>query len=119
MEEVRRAVSDLTDYVIARHPVGDDQDDGGIALADWETLIAGDPSLERVDFLWGRNPKTGARIQIPLQGGVSWREHPIGLHLPFSWSNGQIVCHSVDAVTFLKLRELAERLGAECFETGG
>jgi len=107
----------LIDIVITRNPIDDDQDDGGISLAVWEDVISADASLERVDFIMGRNPKTGADLKVPLIGGVRWVGHPVGVSLPFSWSHGQVLCYSVDSLTAAKARELASRLSAKCRES--
>ncbi len=114
MEE---AADGLLDVVITRNEINDDQDDGGISLSEWEAVIRADPSLEPVPFIMGRNPRTGASVRVPLEGGVKWTGHPVGVSLPFSWSHGQIVCYSVDSLTVAKLRELAVRLGATCKES--
>jgi hypothetical protein len=103
--------------VITRNHVNDDQDDGGISLSEWESVIQADTSLEAVPFIMGRNPRTGASVKVPLTGGVKWTGHPVGVSLPFSWSHGQILCYSVDGLTVAKVRELAARLGATCKES--
>ena len=63
----------LLDCRLTRNPVADDQDDGGIPLAEWEALIANDPTLEPVAFLWGRNPQTGEPIKIPAKTVLKFR----------------------------------------------
>jgi hypothetical protein len=116
-------VSDSTDpehagdFVLVRNPIEDDQDDGGIALAAWLTLVSHDESLKPVEAMFGRNPATGARVRIPLRGGVKWTGHPVGVQEPFSWSNGQILCYSLDRLTLAKAQELAVALEANCVET--
>jgi hypothetical protein len=106
----------LGDFIITRKPVQADQEDGGISLSEWRELIAGDPTLEPVDSILGRNPFTGEGIPIRLQGGVRWTLHPSGTALPFSWDNGRIVCQGFDEITLAKVKELAKRLHAACFE---
>lgn len=105
------------DFVLVRNPIADDQDDGGIALSQWLALISLDASLEPVDAMFGRNPASGARIRIPLHGGVRWNGHPVGADMPFSWSNGQILCYALDRLTLTKVQELARALQADCIET--
>ncbi len=109
----------LGDFLISRKPIQADQEDGGISLLEWQELIAGDPMLESVDSLRGRNPITGGSIPIRLQGGVRWTRNPNGPVLPFSWDNGRIVCQGLDEITLAKVKELAERLHAICFEDEG
>jgi len=105
------------DFVLVRKPIQDDQDDGGIPLSDWQAVIDADPSLEPLDAMFGRNPATGAQVRIPLSGGVKWMGHPVGVSMPFSWSNGQILCYNLDETTLTKVRELATLLHADCIET--
>jgi hypothetical protein len=105
------------DFVLVRNPIQDDQDDGGIPLSDWQALISTDTTLEPLEAMFGRNPATGARVRIPLAGGVKWMGHPVGVSMPFSWSNGQILCYNLDQITLVKVRELATLLRADCIET--
>jgi len=105
------------DFVLVRNPIEDDQDEGGIPLADWEAVISGDSSLEPVPEIFGRNPATGERVRVPLRGGVKWIGHPVGVDMPFSWSHGQVLCYALDQRTLAKVQELATSLKAECIET--
>lgn len=104
------------DFVLVRNPIQDDQDDGGIPLSDWQAAVSGDPSLEPVEAMLGRNPATGARVRIPLAGGAKWIDHPVGVTMPFSWSNGQVLCYNLDRATLAKVKELAKLLRADCIE---
>ena len=116
-ESAGTVTGDAGDFVLVRNPIADDQDDGGIPLSEWLTVVAADASLESVEAMFGRNPATGAQVRVPLQGGAKWIGHPVGVSVPFSWSNGQVLCYSLDEPTLAKVRQLAASLGADCIET--
>ena len=104
------------DFILVRNEVQDDQDDGGITLAEWTSIVNSDPTLKTIDFTWGRNPKTGERLKVALQGGVIWVAGPNEMDLPIYWNNGQVVCQALDEATTAKVKELASVLQAQCIE---
>ncbi len=104
----------VLDFMITRVEVDDDQDDGGIPLAEWEAVLRGDHTLEPVPCVMGRNPVTGETLQVPLEGGARWVGHPDGSSLPMWWHHGKVVGYSVDAATVEKAQALAAALRANC-----
>ena len=98
----------LHDVRITRRLEQFENEPGGIELAEWLALLATDPSLERLDYIWGRNPQTGEPLQVALPGGVKCVGHPMW------WHNGEIVTYSVDGQAVAKAKALASALGAEC-----
>ena len=104
------------DFILVRNQVDDDQDDGGVSLGEWTDLVASDETLKVVPFTWGRDPRSGERLQVALQGGAVWLGHPTGMSLPIYWSNGQVVCNALDKAAIGKIEQLAILLKAQCIE---
>lgn len=106
----------LGTYFISRKPIEDEDEDGGITIEEWKEVIEHDPSLEEIDFIWGRSPITGENYKIPLKGGAKWKNNPDKTNIPFSWNNGKIICQSISEASFCKVKEIAMLLHAICIE---
>jgi hypothetical protein len=95
--------------------MGHDRDeDGGVPLAEWLHVLASDEELESLDFIMGRNPRTGEPVRVLLTGGARWTANPDCDPLPFFWEFGQVVAYSADSHTVAKAQQLARRLAADC-----
>jgi hypothetical protein len=106
----------MGDFLLVGDPVDGARSDTGITLKEWREVIANDPTLESVDVFSGRNPITGEKIRIPIQGGARWMKNHNGVSIPFSWEKGRIVCQGLDEAAFAKVKELAGLLHADGIE---
>ena len=103
----------LQDIRIARI-VGSREDDGGIPLASWLQFVEADEELQPLEFVMGRNPRTGSSVRVLLTGGARWTGHPVSEPLPFHWEFGSVVTRGADAHTVGKAQQIATLLSAEC-----
>jgi hypothetical protein len=93
-----------------------------ITRGEWDALVANDPEMKHVDAIEATNPKTGEVIR--MGGGFDlWLGHPeMTKGVPLSWSAGKVSVRPAfdqDDPLWTKLRELAQKLGAEIKGEGG
>ena len=97
-------------YIIRVDSAG--QPIGSITEIEWRELAEKDPEFTMAEQWSVTNPATGETLTVASPALGTWHAHPLGHKALFTFRDGHVAVSNPDEPTFVKMRSVADALGA-------